>query len=357
MPLLMVQQNSVQPSVQSAAAAVGDVGVRRCPAACPARTRRPRPRSPTIAEPMRNPRRLDLRSSSAGGLAHEPVRERDALAPRGRRGHSVTRRPLGRRPCVFGQRGEREEHERTSDRHEDQERDTEQRLVGEHVGERRRRRRTRPRPRRPANGEVEHHVHDARRGVDLAEASARADRRSGAQRQHHEDGEREVETATSAAKHGTADEQRADADHGLDRPRRARRAGRHAEDRPRSACAVSRGRTALSAPPTARSTAAIANGPARTLTGGSRRPGSVDAVRPSAGVGAVDPSTAMASLSTSSPRSRRRRPTSAWRASETSGASRSCTKWCNNVRSSRRGIGRSAARVAGRMRCRPARAP
>ena len=53
----------------------------------------------------------------------------------------------------------------------------------------------------PANGrgrgdagerEVEHDVHDARRRVDLAEASARADRRAGAQRDDDEAGEREV---------------------------------------------------------------------------------------------------------------------------------------------------------------------
>ena len=123
-----------------------------------------------------------------------------------------------------------------SDHDEEQERDAEQRLVGEHVGQG-----DVPHDRGGDGHErergVDDDVHHARRRVDLAEAPARADRRAGPERDDDEAGEQRVRHRDQRREHRAAGDERADADDDLGRAARpdedARRVRRGRGPRPR----------------------------------------------------------------------------------------------------------------------------
>src|SRR5438093_2212544 len=93
---------------------------------------------PTIADPRMNPRRLDVRSRSPAALfTSQLVKATPLLSP----GGALTLPPVGARSRAdltddrhgLRERGEREEHERTSDHDEHEEGYPEEGLVAEHL--------------------------------------------------------------------------------------------------------------------------------------------------------------------------------------------------------------------------------
>ena len=211
------------------------------------------------------------RAADERGLLQEAApasvpRDAEELRPPARRVVWLTRAASARLEAAQLRAGavEREEREVGRGGDEQEERQAEQLLVGEHVADPAAGP-ERDRGRRHDRADVQDDVHDARRGVDLAEAAARPDRDVADQRDHHERGEQRGTRARRARPAPGAPVTIAatpidDLDRAADAHRRPAGPGaRPGAARPPS----SPGRTALSAPATVSSSAATRNGPAQ----------------------------------------------------------------------------------------------